>query len=279
MNTTRTSLTTVTGALLKPGGRRRWRYILTGLVVFAATIALFYAEENWRGRRAWASCKRELEAKGAKLDWAYYVPPLVPDDQNIFGVPEMQKWFTGRGRTDLSEKLSFPGWDSSTNAARVCLANLTIGLPGTTPPGGSTVLNWSDGTNTQAEAARMITNALGPTGFDPIGFSIIAKKREEVRPAQIFLQCQTAPTVKELQRFLPKHFVRNWENLSASEDVRVESIGVNSYQLTMRAPISAPDYVAWSKTLEPEFALVRKAVQRPFARMSGDYSFPPDMPI
>src|SRR5580692_9125240 len=160
MNTTRTPLTTATGALLKPGGRRRWRYVLTGLVVFAATVAFFYTEENWRGRRAWENCKRELEAKGVILDWAYWVPAPVPDNQNIFGVPEMQKWFTGRGRTDLSEKLTFAGEDSSTNAARLVVANVTISRPGATPATTSTVLNWSDGTNTQAEVTRMITGAL-----------------------------------------------------------------------------------------------------------------------
>jgi hypothetical protein len=279
MNTTRTPLTTATGALLKPGGRRRWRYVLTGLVVFAATVAFFYTEENWRGRRAWENCKRELEAKGVILDWAYWVPAPVPDNQNIFGVPEMQKWFTGRGRTDLSEKLTFAGEDSSTNAARLVVANVTISRPGATPATTSTVLNWSDGTNTQAEVTRMITGALGPTGFDPSGFSIMAKKHEEFRPVQIFLQCQTAPTLKELEQFLPKHFVRNWENLGATEDVRVEPTGGNSYQVTMRAPISAADLVAWSDTIKPEMALVRQAVQRPYARMAGDYSFPPDMPI
>ena len=34
------------------------------------TIALFYVEENWRGKRAWENCKRQLEAKGLVLNWS-----------------------------------------------------------------------------------------------------------------------------------------------------------------------------------------------------------------
>ena len=79
--------------------------MLTAVAAFVVTIALFYTEENWRGKRAWENCKRELEAKGATLNWADYIPPQVPNDQNIFGVPEMQKWFVGRGKNDLTARL------------------------------------------------------------------------------------------------------------------------------------------------------------------------------
>jgi len=71
----------------------RWlnlRQFLMGLALLATLIALFYTEENWRGKRAWDNCKRELEARGAALDWNAYIPPPVPDDQNIFKAPKMQ---------------------------------------------------------------------------------------------------------------------------------------------------------------------------------------------
>jgi hypothetical protein len=63
---------------------RIWRRILIGLAIFATLIAIFYTEEDWRGKRAWENCKRELEAKGMVLDWDKYIPPPVPDDQNFF---------------------------------------------------------------------------------------------------------------------------------------------------------------------------------------------------
>ena len=41
-------------------------------------IGLFYTEENWRGKRAWENCKRALEAKGIKMEWAEDIPAPVP---------------------------------------------------------------------------------------------------------------------------------------------------------------------------------------------------------
>jgi hypothetical protein len=56
----------------------------------ATLVVLFYAVENWRGRRAWQSFKREQEAKGQRFDWAGIVPPPVPSDQNFFETPLWQ---------------------------------------------------------------------------------------------------------------------------------------------------------------------------------------------
>ena len=57
---------------------------LLSLAVLATLAALFYTEEDWRGKRAWDNCKRNLEANGVVLDWNALIPPAVPDDQNIF---------------------------------------------------------------------------------------------------------------------------------------------------------------------------------------------------
>ena len=87
----------------------RWlnlRQFLMGLALLATLIALFYTEENWRGKRAWDNCKRELEARGAALDWNAYIPPPVPDDQNIFKAPKMQEWFVGKGPNELLQRLN-----------------------------------------------------------------------------------------------------------------------------------------------------------------------------
>jgi hypothetical protein len=73
-----------------------WRVIiaLVGFVfLILFLVALFYAEEDWRGKRAWESCKQQLEAKGEALDWNAYVPAPVPDDQNFFKTLKMQEWF------------------------------------------------------------------------------------------------------------------------------------------------------------------------------------------
>jgi hypothetical protein len=80
--------------------RRTQKRALIGLAALATLIAIFYTEENWRGKRAWEQCKRELEAKGAVLDWEKYIPSPVPDDQNFFKAPKMTDWFVGRNRTN-----------------------------------------------------------------------------------------------------------------------------------------------------------------------------------
>ena len=68
-------------------GWRILRRILIGLAMLATIIAVLYAEEDWRGKRAWENYKHEWEAKGEKFDWRAYVPPAVPDDQNFFTAP------------------------------------------------------------------------------------------------------------------------------------------------------------------------------------------------
>ncbi len=69
------------------GNNRGWRIlrrILISLAVLATLVALFYTEEDWRGKRAWENYKHEWESKGEKFDWQAFVPPSVPNDQNFF---------------------------------------------------------------------------------------------------------------------------------------------------------------------------------------------------
>ena len=51
-------------------------------------IGLFYAVENWRGRRAWEAFQTEWEARGEHFDLAYYIPKVVPDEEN-FAISDM----------------------------------------------------------------------------------------------------------------------------------------------------------------------------------------------
>jgi hypothetical protein len=69
--------------LLARGLGQRW-LVLGSLVTLAA---LFYAVEDWRGRHAWLSYKRDREAKGERFDWASLAPPPVPKEQNFFESP------------------------------------------------------------------------------------------------------------------------------------------------------------------------------------------------
>lgn len=89
-------------------GWRILRRILISLAVLVTLVALFYTEEDWRGKRDWEKCKAEFEAKGVMLDWNAYIPPPVPAGQNFFMAPKMQEWFQGRGSRDLTKRLENP---------------------------------------------------------------------------------------------------------------------------------------------------------------------------
>lgn len=50
-------------------------------------VALFYAEENWRGWNAWQQYRKEQIAQGEKPDFKDYIPAPVPEDQNFAMAP------------------------------------------------------------------------------------------------------------------------------------------------------------------------------------------------
>ena len=53
----------------------------------AAVVAAIYEIENVRGVRAWEQARHELTAQGESLDPADFIPPPVPDDQNLAMIP------------------------------------------------------------------------------------------------------------------------------------------------------------------------------------------------
>ena len=55
----------------------------------ATLIALFYAVENWRGRSAWNSFRRTLEAKGLEFELEKIMPPAIPAEENMY---EAEPW-------------------------------------------------------------------------------------------------------------------------------------------------------------------------------------------
>ncbi len=57
------------------------------LACLVTLVALFYAEEDWRGRRAWQDYQRKWEAKGERFDQASFIPPPVPTNENFFETP------------------------------------------------------------------------------------------------------------------------------------------------------------------------------------------------
>ncbi len=76
--------------LVSPRMLRRYFF---DLVCLATLLALFYAEEDLRGKLAWESYMRQSKANGVELDWHAYVPPPVPDDKNFAMTPPFDGLF------------------------------------------------------------------------------------------------------------------------------------------------------------------------------------------
>lgn len=68
----------------KPQNLRRFLFAFACLVTL---VALAYAEEDWRGYRAWENYRHELEAKGESLDLKALVPAPVPEAKNFACAP------------------------------------------------------------------------------------------------------------------------------------------------------------------------------------------------
>jgi hypothetical protein len=79
---------------------RNFKRFLFDLACFVTLIALFYAEEDWRGKHEWEKFKHEWEAKGEHFDFKDFVPPTVPDDQNFALAPIF----------DATDKLANRNW-------------------------------------------------------------------------------------------------------------------------------------------------------------------------
>jgi hypothetical protein len=94
----------------------RWlRRLLIALAMLATLIAIFYAEEDWRGKRAWENYKHEWEAKGEKFDWQTFVPPSVPDDQNFFTAPIFTNMRNGKIVMNPYHSDASPDWNAENN--------------------------------------------------------------------------------------------------------------------------------------------------------------------
>jgi hypothetical protein len=84
---------------VRPRTRVAWR-ILIGLAWLVTLVALFYAEEDWRGWHAWNQYRQQLEAAGAQLDYNALIPKPVPDNQNFAAIPVIETWFSERTNFD-----------------------------------------------------------------------------------------------------------------------------------------------------------------------------------
>jgi hypothetical protein len=65
-----------------------WSWGFLKFILWTVTLVIFfYVEEDWRGARAWAATKAKWEAQGESFDYSKFIPPPIPDDQNLAAIP------------------------------------------------------------------------------------------------------------------------------------------------------------------------------------------------
>ncbi|MGH7971187.1 MAG: hypothetical protein ACREIC_20895, partial [Limisphaerales bacterium] len=83
-----------TDAVRKSLGRSRWfRGVLVLLALLGLFLALFYPEENRRGKRAWEKYHQQLANEEVELDWHKLGAPAVPDEDNLAKTPFLAALF------------------------------------------------------------------------------------------------------------------------------------------------------------------------------------------
>ncbi|MGD0744298.1 MAG: hypothetical protein ABSA45_04000 [Verrucomicrobiota bacterium] len=271
---------------------RNFRRALVGVAILATLVAIFYTEEDWRGKRAWENCKRELEAKGEVLDWEKFIPPPVPDDQNFFTASTNILLRFKKAQTDAESELasksswlrivystnSFPVFDTAKTGPLV-VAEMTVG-----PSTGAT--SASDGNHssvvklnaadTPEQIQGLIRTTVGRGILGVAGFQFSELQLSNLAPVQIVLQSDTIPSVADLENLIPSDTVMNIGHLRVETtiDTRIFRVVLTGVRVT-----AAVDYLKWSDQFEPAFDEIRAALKRPYAIIPGDYSQPYLIPI
>lgn len=250
---------------VRPGSSPR-RYLLVGLTAFAITVGLFYAEENWRGKRVWEKCKRELEATGQVLDWSAYIPGPVPEDQNIFKVPEIQQWFV-KAPHSRPPSATWPQPSNIWNRIIILpVAEFFITTQETGRPATNELPLFSfDDPAARQQILGALDARVGPRAHGAQGFTLIAVPANQIQSTGICLRAARPLTAKELSRAWPEFGVR--------------PKGSNIFTATLGSAIGAADYLDATAPAESDLEMLRQALTRPFARMDGDYQRPFFVPI
>ncbi len=271
---------------------RRWLFVAACLVTL---IGLFYAVEDWRGKRAWEKCRRELEAKGEVLDWNAYIPAPVPDEQNFYKAPKMAEWFIRNYQAGSSS--SEPSESRNTNApfalaprqdakdGPVLVAEVKVVLStGPLPSGKVDAVLRFDDPAAREQAAKFLRESIGPCAEGARTPNIlVARPSDQIKAVHLVLHADTEPTPKALAEFFPHrpapHKVFITSDLGFNY-FQVVPAGSNSFLVSLKPPIYAPaEYLALSQPAVPDLDLLRQALERPFARMDGDYQQPYEHPV
>ena len=267
----------------------RWLFVLACL---ATLTGLFYAVENWRGKRAWEKCRREQEAKGEVLDWSALIPAPVPDDQNIYKAPKMAEWFvkgavaaavsgdpSKAGNTNAPFSLA-PHRDADAGPVLLTAVDV-IPVNGPLPPWKADAVLRFDDPAAHEQAVKLLNDTIGPWVEGAQNKVIVARQLDQIKPANLVVQADTVPAPTALAKLLtPRPAPSKLWSAPSLNYFQVEPAGSNAFRVSLKSPVyAAAEYLALSQPAVPDLNLLRQALDRPFARMEGSYEKPFEQPI
>ena len=260
---------------------KNFRRVLIGLAVLVTLYAALCTEENWRGKRAWENCKRELEAKGAVLDWDKLIPPPVPDDQNFFTVnTNFYLKFVKLQTAEQSEAAKRVQWLNLTNGFPILdlakvqpvMAEITVVAPTEV----ATAIHLQSST-AASQLQAGLRDVVGRDAIGSAGFKFTEFQVSNLILAKITVLADSTPTIAELEKLIPQTLFTNIGKLAVSATADPKRFQV---RFTAGRVTAAADYLAWGdQHYAADLDDVRTALKRPYAIIPGDYSFPPQMPI
>jgi hypothetical protein len=285
---------------IKPkSGWRIVRKILITLAVLATLIAVFYTEEDWRGKRAWESYKQEAEAQGVVLDWDKFIPPSIPDDQNFYTfstnillrfklIPDDDGVYSERKRSlqlqwlklyplETNGVFLFPVFDNSKGKPLV-IAKIIFLPPAVSIPAFDTNMYHLalNDPGLSEKLQNIILARIGQTANGAMGFEFSQLQLTNIKPAQIIIGADTAPSIRDIEYLVPPGIVKKFALLQIAPMADPRSFRVQLADIRITA---AADYLRWSDQFVPAFDDIREALKRPDAILPGDYSVPYQQPI
>jgi hypothetical protein len=262
-------------------------------------IAIFYTEENWRGKRAWKSCREQLEAKGVDFNWKTRIPPLVPDDQNIFKAHKMAEWFVKPRQAGTSNELIWKcsgvadclGHESSNAIAQIKVVGL---LAEVLTDEADIILQYTNNIlpsadPVQCEKLRQVVHSVlrpwaiasnGPSLNGVQDYTFLANRPEASAPTvRVTVRTDKMLGSKEVAELFPHNLLATV--FPGGGNLRIETNSLNLFEGFLPNPkiCTAAEYLACTDRLELEFDQIRSALKRPYSRRAGDYEHTWEVPI
>jgi hypothetical protein len=238
-----------------------WRSLkrcLLALAVLIALVVTFYAEENWRGKRAWENFRREWEAKGEKFELSAFAPPAVPDEQNFAMAPMVVRSYVGK----VNQRMEADGPTTTPSGNRMAMwlerayfvftTNMTIG-------------SWQEAKITDLKPwqdyyrTRFITNRW-ETGM--AGARMDPRMRMPPPPSYGIPPPEPMP-------------------VDTNETEEVIALATNEFPIAAQSQSPAADVLLALSRYAPALAELRQAGARPYSRFPLNYRIenPADLPL